>query len=129
MTWKRNGNVEHWDHLGFMKMAVWFRNYIRITTGCCGRLVEDVPRGTNVPIKEDFAPPILVSATCLRACATGLCCGCRNPCTTLKGLIARELHLSLLGGPWDLVSTYNWTYNPTSNFPKWALYRGYPNYN
>ena len=29
----------------------------------------------------------------------------------------------LLGGPWDLVTTYNWAYNP----PKWA-YRGYPNY-
>ena len=33
----------------------------------------------------------------------------------------------VLGGPWDLVTTYNWTYNPTYNFPKWA-YRGYPNY-
>ena len=33
----------------------------------------------------------------------------------------------LLGGPWGLVTTYNWAYNPTYNPPKWA-YRGYPNY-
>ena len=33
----------------------------------------------------------------------------------------------LLGGPWDLVTTYNWAYNPDYNHPKWA-YRGYPNY-
>ena len=26
----------------------------------------------------------------------------------------------LLGGPWDLVTTYNWAYNPTYNPPKWA---------
>ena len=32
----------------------------------------------------------------------------------------------LLGGPWDLVITYSWAYNPTYNPPKWA-YRGYPN--
>ena len=30
-------------------------------------------------------------------------------------------------GSWDLVTTYNWAYNPTYNPPKWA-YRGYPNY-
>ena len=30
----------------------------------------------------------------------------------------------LLGGPWDLVIIYNWTDNPTCNFPKWA-YGGY----
>ena len=33
----------------------------------------------------------------------------------------------LLGGSWDLVTTYNWACNPTYNPPKWA-YRGYPNY-
>ena len=32
----------------------------------------------------------------------------------------------LLGGPCDLVITYNWAYNRTYNPPKWA-YRGYPN--
>ena len=35
--------------------------------------------------------------------------------------------LRLLGGSWDLVTTYNWTYNPTYNPPKWP-YRGYPNF-
>ena len=35
--------------------------------------------------------------------------------------------LLLLGGPWDLVTTYNWAYKPTYNHPKWA-YRGYPNH-
>ena len=25
-----------------------------------------------------------------------------------------------LGGPWDLVTTYNWAYNPTYNPPKWS---------
>ena len=34
---------------------------------------------------------------------------------------------SSLGGPWDLVTTYNWAYNLTYNPPKWA-YRGHPNY-
>ena len=34
----------------------------------------------------------------------------------------------LLGGPWDLVTTYNWAYNPTYNPPKWAD-RGYPSIN
>ena len=40
----------------------------------------------------------------------------------------RAMHSSfarLLGGSWDLVTTYNWAYNPTYNPPKWA-YRGYP---
>ena len=42
--------------------------------------------------------------------------------------MALRLHMSfILGGPWDLVATYNWTYNPNYNPPKWA-YRGYPNY-
>ena len=34
---------------------------------------------------------------------------------------------SLLRGPWDLVTTYNWAYNPIYNPPKWE-YRGCPNY-
>ena len=35
---------------------------------------------------------------------------------------------ALLGGPWDSLSNYNWTYNnPTFNVPKLA-YRGCPNY-
>ena len=34
---------------------------------------------------------------------------------------------SLLGGPWDLVTTSNWASKPTYNPPKWA-YRDYPNY-
>ena len=42
----------------------------------------------------------------------------------LKGTIVLQI---LLGGPWDLVTTYNWTYSPTYNFPERA-YRGYPNY-
>ena len=33
----------------------------------------------------------------------------------------------LLGGSWDLVATYNWAYNPTSNPPKWP-YGNSPNY-
>ena len=33
----------------------------------------------------------------------------------------------LLGGPCDLVTTYNWAYDPTCTSPKWA-YRVYPNY-
>ena len=33
----------------------------------------------------------------------------------------------VLGGPWELVTTYNWASNPTYNPPKWA-YRGYPKY-
>ena len=33
----------------------------------------------------------------------------------------------LLGGPWGLVTTYDWAYNLNYNPPKWA-YRGYPNY-
>ena len=33
----------------------------------------------------------------------------------------------LLGGPRDLVTTYNWAHNPTCNPPKWA-YRTYPKY-
>ena len=37
----------------------------------------------------------------------------------------QTMTLALLGGPWDLVSTYNWAYDPTYNPPKWA-YRGYP---
>ena len=40
--------------------------------------------------------------------------------------IVRDLGL-VLGGPWDLVTTYNWAYNPTYSPPKWA-YGGYPNY-
>ena len=32
---------------------------------------------------------------------------------------------TVLGGPWDLVTTYNWAYNPTYSPPKWA-YRGLP---
>ena len=35
--------------------------------------------------------------------------------------------LCILGGPWDLVTTYDWAYNPTYNTPRWA-YRGYPRY-
>ena len=35
--------------------------------------------------------------------------------------------ISVLGGPWDLVTTYNWACNPTYNPSKWA-YRGYPKY-
>ena len=38
-----------------------------------------------------------------------------------------ELHWHLLGGSWDLVTTYNWAYNLTYNPPKRA-YRAYPNY-
>ena len=34
---------------------------------------------------------------------------------------------TVLEGSWDLVTTYNWAYNPTFNPPKWT-YRGYPNY-
>ena len=34
--------------------------------------------------------------------------------------------IKLLGDPWDLVTTYNWAYNPTYNPSKWAS-RGYPN--
>ena len=34
---------------------------------------------------------------------------------------------SILGGLWDLVTTYNWAYNPTYDPPKWA-YGGYPTY-
>ena len=30
----------------------------------------------------------------------------------------------LLGGPWDLVTTYDWAYNRTCNRSKWA-YRGH----
>ena len=37
------------------------------------------------------------------------------------------VHRRLLGGPWDLVTTYNWAYNSTYNPPKWP-YRGYLNY-
>ena len=33
----------------------------------------------------------------------------------------------LLGGSWDLLTTYNWAYKPTHNPPKW-LERGNPNY-
>ena len=29
-------------------------------------------------------------------------------------------------GSWEIVTTYNWAYNPTYNPPKWP-YRGYPN--
>ena len=32
----------------------------------------------------------------------------------------------VLGGPWDLVTTHNWAYNPTYRSTKWAD-RGYPN--
>ena len=31
---------------------------------------------------------------------------------------------AILGGPWDLVTIYNWAHNPTYNPPTWA-YRGY----
>ena len=34
------------------------------------------------------------------------------------------LRARLLEGSWDLVTTYNWAYNPTTKWP----YRGYPNY-
>ena len=34
-----------------------------------------------------------------------------------------RVRVPLLGGPWDLVTTYTWAYN----FPKWA-YRGYSDY-
>ena len=34
---------------------------------------------------------------------------------------------TLLGGPWEIVTTYNWAYNPTHNPPKWAYGGGYPN--
>ena len=34
---------------------------------------------------------------------------------------------TILGGSWDLVTTFNCAYNLTYNPPKWA-YRGYPNY-
>ena len=34
---------------------------------------------------------------------------------------------NLLGGPWDLVTTYSWVYSPTDNPPRWT-YRGHPNY-
>ena len=27
-----------------------------------------------------------------------------------------EIMRGLLGGPWDLVTTYNWDYNPTCNW-------------
>ena len=30
------------------------------------------------------------------------------------------LKLPLLGGPWDLVTTYSWAYNPTYSPPKWT---------
>ena len=26
-----------------------------------------------------------------------------------------KVTITVLGGPWDLVSTYNWDYNPTCN--------------
>ena len=39
----------------------------------------------------------------------------------------RQYILVLLGGPWDLVTTYNWANSPTYNPPEWA-YRGYPNH-
>ena len=41
----------------------------------------------------------------------------------LKGVIQGIV----IGGPWDLVTTCNWAYNPTYNFRKWA-YRDYANY-
>ena len=43
----------------------------------------------------------------------------------IKGLW--ENLAALLEGSWDLVTTYNWGYNPTYIPPKWP-YRGYPNY-
>ena len=36
------------------------------------------------------------------------------------------LQAFLLGGLGDLVTTYNWACNPTSNLPNWPS-RGYPN--
>ena len=42
-------------------------------------------------------------------------------------LICRCPKQTLLGGPWDLVTTYNRAYNPNYNPPKGAC-RGYPNY-
>ena len=35
--------------------------------------------------------------------------------------------LYILGGLWDLVTTYTWAYNPGYNPPTWA-HRGCPNY-
>ena len=41
--------------------------------------------------------------------------------------VAGSLFWGLLGGPWDLVTTYNWAYNPNYN-PSKSVHRGYPNY-
>ena len=48
-------------------------------------------------------------------------------CLGILVCLPYTLNVTLLGGPWDLVTTYNWAYNPTYNFPEWAS-RGYPNY-
>ena len=46
----------------------------------------------------------------------------------LRGLLHTVIgRCMVLGGPSDLVTTYNRTYNPTHNFPAGA-YRGYPNF-
>ena len=46
----------------------------------------------------------------------------------LAWLLSSEAYFPpILGGPWDLVTTYNWAYNPTYNPPKWA-YRVTPNF-
>ena len=50
--------------------------------------------------------------------------GLRAPQTDHSSKLAKSV---LLGGPWDLVTTYNWAYSPTSTPPKWA-YGGYPSY-
>ena len=39
----------------------------------------------------------------------------------------KALVFGLLGDSWDLVTTYNWAYNPTYNPHKWPS-RGYPTY-
>ena len=45
----------------------------------------------------------------------------------VRGCSRVEPGRGLLGGSWDLVTTYNWAYNPTYDPPK-RVYRGYPNY-
>ena len=46
--------------------------------------------------------------------------------TLLQQLSSTKADLGpLLGGPWDLGTTYSWAHNLTSHSPKWAS-RGYP---
>ena len=49
----------------------------------------------------------------------------RNP--FFKGSLRKTEDGALLGGPWNLVTTYNWADNHPKNALKWA-YGGYPNY-